>query len=326
MAAVRIGIIGCGGRASSHMQGLAALGDAEIVAVADVSEPAAQRAGERLHVPFYTDHNALLRQHTCDAAVICVPVFAHGQIELDVIQHGLPFLVDKPVARDLGTARRVAQALGRAGLWAAAGYQLRYMESVRQAKAFIQERTVALVEGHYWCGTGRNGSWHNDWEKSGGQLVEQATHTIDLMRHLVGEVAEVYSVQAKRVLSGLTSPDAYVVSMRFANGALGSLSTSWVHDPSDWSNTNIVNVSMDGCLLRLDGARATVLPAGKADLPAATGPSDMYRAFVDAVRAGGPGEILSTYDDAVATLAISLAANESAKTDRPVRVAEAVGA
>jgi len=321
---LRIGVIGCGGRAGSHLQALGGREDCEIAAVADVAEAAARRAGERLGVPWHTDHRELLARDL-DAAVICVPVFAHGQVELDVIARGLPFLVDKPVARDLATARRVLAALRAAGLWACVGYQLRYAAGVRRARAFVRERTVALVDGHYWCGTGRGGSWHNDWEKSGGQLVEQATHTVDLMRHLAGEVEEVYAQQAHRILTGITSPDAYTVSLRFASGALGSLSSSWVHDPGDWSNANIVHLSLDGCLLRLDGTGATLLPPGRAELPAADGP-DMYEAFVAGLRGGEPAEVLSSYEDGLATLAVSLAANESAQTHRPVRLAEAVGA
>jgi predicted dehydrogenase len=242
-----------------------------------------------------------------------------------VIARGLPFLVDKPVARDLATARRVGEALRRAGLWASVGYQLRYGAAARRAKAFIEGRTIALVEGHYWCGTGRSGSWHNDWEKSGGQLVEQATHTIDLMRHLAGEVEEVYAQQARRIVTGITSPDAYTVSLRFASGALGSLSTSWAHDPRDWSQANVVHVSLDGCLLRLDGAGASLLPQGREELPEAAGP-DLYEAFLEGVRSGSPSQVLSSYDDGAATLAVSLAANESALAHRPLRVSEAVGA
>jgi predicted dehydrogenase len=325
MSKVRIGFIGCGGRAGSHMRALGQREDTEIVGACDVVEAAARRAGERLGVPHYTDHRTLLGRDDLDAVVISVPVFAHGQVELDVIARGLPFLLEKPVARDLETARRVAGALRQAGLWAAIGYQLRYTPAVRQAKAFMVGRRVAVVEGHYWCTTARGGAWQNDWEKSGGQLVEQATHTIDLMRHLVGEVEEVYSQQASRILSAITSPDAYTVSLRFTDGALGSLTSSWTHDTGDWSHANIVNVSLDGCLLRLDGAGARVLPAGKAELPEVAGAEDMYKAFVRSVRAGGPEGILSGYDDALATLAVSLAANESAATHRPVRVAEAVG-
>ena len=327
---VRIGFIGCGGRAGSHLTALGEHAQARIVAVCDLVEAAAQRAGERLGVPWYTDHRPLLARDDLDAVVLSLPVFAHGAPELDVIARGLPFLVEKPVARDLDTARQVAAALHAAGLWASVGYQLRYTTAVRQAKAFLTTagngaRRVAVAEGHYWCGTSHTQAWHNDWTKAGGQLVEQATHTVDLMRHLVGDVEEVYSQQAHRVLREITSPDAYTVSLRFADGALGGLTSSWTHDPRDWSHANILNLSLDGCLLRLDGAGAHVLPERGQALPEVDGPS-LYDAFLRSVRAGRPEGVLSTYDDALATLAVSLAANESAQTHRPVRIADARGA
>lgn len=325
MAKVRIGFIGCGGRAGSHMRALQGREDTEIVAVADVVEAAARRAGEHLGVPFYTDHRALLERRDLDAAFLCLPVFAHGQVERDVIARGLPFFVEKPVARDLATARGIAAELHRARLWAAVGYQLRYLRGVRQARAFVEGKTVAVVEGHYWCGTAREGAWQNDWERSGGQLVEQATHTVDLMRLLVGEVEEVYAVQARRVLAAITSPDAYVVSLRFACGALGALTTSWAYDPGDWSQANVLHLVLDGCILHLGAGGVEVLPTGRWQLPE-VGEADMYEAFVEGVRTGNPARVESSYDDALATLAVSLAANESARSGRAVRVAEAVGA
>lgn len=326
MAKVRIGFIGCGGRAGSHIEALRQHDGAEIVAVADVVEAAARRAGERLGVPFYTDHAALLQRDDLDAAFVSVPVFAHGPVELAIIGRGLPFFVEKPVARQLATAKEVAAALKASGLWAAVGYQLRYEEGVRRARAFLAGKTVSVVEGHYWCGTNRTGGWQNDWDGSGGQLVEQATHTVDLMRHLVGEVAEVYCRQASRVLYAITSPDSYALTLGFENGALGGLTTSWAYDGRDWSHANALHIISDNCLVRLSGGGVQVLPEGSGELPPAAGVGTIYDAFVDSVRTGKPDGVLSTYDDALATLAVTLAANESARSGRVVRVADAVGA
>jgi predicted dehydrogenase len=324
LARVRIGFIGCGGRAAAHMAALARRADVEVVGVADVVAQAAEQAGARLGVPAFTDHRQLL-ERPLDAVVISVPVFAHGVIEMDCIARGVPMLIEKPVARDLPTAERIAEALRAKGLWAAVGYQLRYGQGVRQARAFLAGRAVSVVEGHYWCGTNRQGAWQNDWKASGGQLVEQATHTVDLMRFLVGEVEEVYALQARRVLTQITSPDSYVVALRFAGGALGALTTSWVYDGSDWSHANVVHVVVDGALVRLDGQGAHVSPATQGGLPEV--PSmDLYDAFVSAVQTGVPRDVLSPYEDALATLRVTLAANESAARGRPVRVRDAVGA
>jgi predicted dehydrogenase len=319
---VRIGIIGCGGRARDHMRALAAHPLAQVVAVADISPEAAERAGTALGVPWYTDHRRLLERTDLDAAWLSVPVSAHGPAELEIIGRGLPFFVEKPVARHLETGIEIAEALERAGLWAAVGYQLRYETRVRTAHAFVAGRTVATAEGHYWCGTGRQaGRWITDWEQSGGQLVEQATHTVDLLRHLVGEVEEVYALQAHRVLKEITSPDAYAVVLRFRNGALGTLNTGWTHDPGEWSEANVVHLLLDGCLVEL-GSRGVVLqPARAGELAEVTGP-DMYGAFLAAVRSGDPvgAGVLSPYRDALATLAVSLAANTSAESGRPEAV------
>lgn len=313
---VRIGMIGCGGRARAHMSALTKRDGVQIAGVSDPFEPAAKQAGERLGVPAFTDHRRLLELEL-DTLWLSLPVFAHGEVERDVIGRGLNFFVEKPVARHLETAQEISAKLKAAGIWAGVGYQLRYSQAVRSAKAYLDGQTVALVDGHYWCGTGRAGSWVSDWEKSGGQLVEQATHTFDLARYLVGDVAEVYAQQANRVLHDIKAPDTYVVQFRFANGALGSITTSWVHDPSDWAHANILNFGLDGRLLRYDGSGLAVLPASHEQPAAVEGP-DIYDAFLAAVRANDPSLLLADYDEGLKTLALTLAADESGRTRRPV--------
>ena len=75
----------------------------------------------------------------------------------------------------------------------------------------------------------------------------------------------------------------------------------------------------------VDGSGAGLLPTGRGDLPEASGP-DMYTAFCAGVRSGQPTEVLSSYADGVATLAVSLAANASAQAHRPVRLSEGLEA
>ncbi len=318
---VRVGIIGCGGRAGEHMRALSTNPGARIVGVADVAAAAAQPAGDRLGVPWYRDHRLLLERDDVDALWISVPVFAHGGIELDTIARGLPFFVEKPVARELDTAREIARALDRAGLWASVGYQLRYLPWIRGVRDVVASSTLAIAEGHYWCGTGRQDHWVADWERSGGQLVEQATHTIDLLRFFGGDVDEVWAVHAHRVLHNISSPDAHAVAMRLRSGAPATLSASWAHDPGEWKETNVLHLVLDGMLVRVDAAGAAVTPADRAQVPEVHGP-DIYDAFLAAVRSKDPAAagVLSPYRDAAATLAVSLAANTSGETGQPVRV------
>lgn len=320
MERVKIGFVGCGGNARGHMRRLKQMQHVEIVAVCDISEAAAQKAAHEFGGVPYTDHRRLLERTDLDAVYLSLPVFAHGEPELDTIARGLPFFVEKPVARDLPTAARVLAALRRQPVLTCVGYQLRYLAPAQATRRLLANREIGLVEGHYWCGSGRGSGWQVKMALSGGQLVEQATHTLDLMRYFAGEVAEVFSWQASRVLRGIDSPDVYAVTLRFASGAIGSLSTAWHVDPGDWSEANVLNITFEGSRLRWTTAGATIVPE-RPDFDGGGNPSpSIDEVFVRAVQANDPTLILSPYEDAVKSLAISLAANESARTGQPVRV------
>jgi predicted dehydrogenase len=155
---------------------------------------------------------------------------------------------------------------------------------------------------------------------SGGQLVEQATHTIDMMRYLLGEIREVYTRRASRQLKETDCADTHVVSLEFESGALGSLTTTWAYDPADWSHANVIDISFDQSLLHLGGGKASVTQ-NRETRPLEAPDRGIDAVFVEAVRTANPGLLRSSYDDAVKSLAVTLAMNESADEGRPVRVA-----
>lgn len=322
MKEIRIGFIGCGGNANGHMNQLDGIEGARVVAVCDVQDKRAQSAAEKHNAAPYTAHRALLERDDLDAIYLSLPVFVHGQPELDVIERGLPFLVEKPVAISMEIAREVEAAVAEAGLITCVGYQLRYLGSTQITQEILRGRTINMIVGKYWCSTGHGdpNAWLRQMGKSGGQLVEQATHTIDMMRYMGGEVETVYAMQANRFLKETDCPDANSVTLQFASGAIGSLTATWAY-AGDWANANVLDLLYEGEMLNWNPARVMVSEDGEWTDKTAPGPT-IDEVFVNAVRNGDAASILSPYSDAVKTLAISLAANRSAKENRPVAMSE----
>jgi len=322
MKEIKIGFIGCGGNANGHMNQLAGIEGASVVAVCDVQAERAQSAAEKHDADPYTAHQALLERDDLDAVYLSLPVFVHGQPEFDVIERGLPFFVEKPVAISMEIAREVEAAVADAGLITCVGYQLRYLGSTKITQQLLRERTINMIVGKYWCSTGHGdpNAWLRQMNKSGGQLVEQATHTIDMMRYMGGEVETVYAMQANRFLKETNCPDANSVALQFASGAVGSLTATWAY-AGDWSNANILDLLYEGELLNWNPSRVLVQEDG--EWVDKTEPSPTIdEVFVDAVRRGDGSSILSPYSDAVKTLAISLAANQSAQENRPIAISD----
>jgi predicted dehydrogenase len=299
------------------MQQVAKHPGARIVAVCDVAQEAAQKAAADFGAKPYASHKALLDAGGLDAVYISVPPFAHGEIELDVLDLDLPFFVEKPVALTLEIAQRIATRARKAKTLTCVGYQLRYSNTARCTRAFLADKTVGMAVGRYWCPSGRGNTWLQQWPKSGGQVVEQATHTLDMMRFLVGDIVEVYCLQANRTLKSIDCPDHNVLAMKFAKGALGSLTTCWAFE--GWDG-NVVDIFFERYRIAWSYSAPTIAPACDAfkidDAPA----KSIDEVFIEAVRTGDRSAILTPYEDAVKSLAVSLAANASAREGVPKRV------
>jgi len=316
---LNVGFIGAGGMARSHMNGVAKVQGAVVSAVCDLDEKRANDAAREHGAKAYTDFRAMLRKENLDAVFVVVPPFAHGEVERGVIRRNLPILVEKPVHLSLSKAERILEEVKKRKLITCVGYQLRYMRSIQQAKAFMKGKKLGMIVGYYWSSMIR-GSWWSDVEKSGGQVVEQATHIVDLMRDLGGEIVEVDARMEQRIASpkeGITIPDAHTVRFAYKNGALGTLTTCCMLD--EW---NIgFDVMLDRARLHWKIDELTAAPDKVVLPPRESFPApDIDAVFLRAVRTGDASAIRSDYADAVRTLAVALAANRSAQRKRPVRL------
>jgi len=316
---LKVGFIGAGGMARSHMKGVAGLENVAVSAVCDIDAKRAGEAATEFGAKPYTDYREMLKTEKLDAAYIVLPPFVHGKVERAVIKRNLPFLVEKPIALSSAKGERILEAVEKKGLITCVGYQLRYMRSVQQAKAFVKGKKLGMIVGFYWSSMIR-GSWWSDIEKSGGQIVEQATHIVDLMRDIGGEIVEVDARMEQRIASpkeGITVPDAYMVRFEFKNGALGTLTTCCMLN--EW---NIgFDVMLDSARLhwKIDDLQATPATVQLPPLEQFTA-GDIDAVFMNAVRTGNKSAIRSDYADALKTLAVTLAANKSARKGEPVRL------
>lgn len=316
---IHIGLVGCGKRSRSHVAGFREVPDAKITAVCDLDESSAQAIGGPLGAAVYRDIETMLDNESLDAVCIVAPAYVRGVLEVACIDRGVPFLIEKPVATDLQTAQKVAARVKEAGVIAAVAYQLRYGSAARAIRRWSETNRVGLAEGRYWCGFARARGVVAEDPRIGGQLLEQVTHTFDLMRHWIGDVVEVFAYQGRTLVEepGKVN-DSSAIALKFANGAIATVSSTWgsFEKPAE---SNIVTLFAGDQRIEYRRDRTLIAPEG--ELPPLPGPT-LHEAFVAAVQSGDPRSILTPYDEAVRTLAVSLAANESAETGRPVRLDE----
>lgn len=316
---IRIGVVGAGIIATEHLKHIHRNERAELAAVCDVAPAAAERAARQYGGKAYDDFDEMLDREKLDALFICVPPFAHGNMEEKAAERGIHLLVEKPLGLRMDEVRRKAEALEQSGVIAGSGYCLRYMESVQRAKRYLEGKEIAMVRAYRFGGLPPN-PWWVDHAKSGGQLVEQTTHNVDLMLHLAGDVRKISAdmgLLLSRDVPGITTPDAASVNMVFASGALGHIDTGFFPQPDGRSSLEMMGRNFR---LTLEGSHLTITEPDQTWV--FKGRGDFYQAqddaFIQAVETGDRSLILTPYGEALRTLEVTLAANESAKTGLPV--------
>ncbi|HOS91758.1 MAG TPA: Gfo/Idh/MocA family oxidoreductase [Armatimonadota bacterium] len=321
---VRVAFVGSGGIAQAHLKELSQMADVELVGFCDVVEDKAQRAATQYGGHAFTCPRAMFGSVQADAAWICLPPFAHGDAEMSAIEHGVPFIVEKPVGLDLGQCREIAAAAAEKGLITAAAYMNRYRKGIQRARELFATDPPVLSLGGWIGGSptpvpGTISHWWIQRHKSGGQYVEQVTHTTDLVRYLCGEATHVFAFGAKGFNVGIpdyTIDDAAAVSILLKNGGVANLCSCCASGASGgvW-----LDVFAKQTCARFSGWEHTakITVAGQ-ETEEIAGEGDIFRiedaAFIQAVKSGDASGVLSTYADGVESLALGLAANRAIET------------
>lgn len=329
-AKLRVGLVGQGGHGMEHVRTLAGLKEeAEIVALCDIKPGLAKKWTEEFGGKPFTCAEEMMDSVELDALFITIPPTCHG-LELLAIERGIPFQVEKPVNLDVAQAEAIAKAAADKGVLAAAGYMNRYRRGINEAaKVFEQDRPVLTIGG--WIGgpppAVEEGimAWWVKRALSGGQFVEQVTHTIDLVRLLCGEAVSVTAQAATGFVKDHPTydlDDALAVTVQFESGGVANLYSCCASKALGGVD---LNVYATNAAARFTGWEhtATIHRVGK-DPVEIRGEGDIFtienRTFLGAVRTGDPSGVLSTYEDAVKTLKLSLAASEAAATGTTVRL------
>ena len=331
MEKVRIGLIGCGGRSNSHRDSFLKMDDVQVVAVADPIEDRRLYAAKQFGATrIYKDYNELYdneTKETIDAVVICIEPTAHDCSETRAIDLGIPFLVEKPVHMDIEQIRHIAKRVEETGLITSVGFQDRYLNLMDMIKEELpKHKKGGLVYGA-WVG-GIPGVWW--WQKKstcGGQLVEQNIHLLDGLRWLYGEPLSVYATCSTGMIkageNGVSpehdTDDHSPAVIRFENNVTSTL-VSGCYSKSVRPNCGIVVTLPDMVLdYRLRNNLIIRTKGESRDIARAVDQTYLLdKAFVEAIATGDASGIRSPYGDALKSLELGFAANESMESGQVI--------
>jgi predicted dehydrogenase len=332
MNRVRLGIVGSGWAARTHVSVLRDEPDAVIVGVSsrdpDHAAALARSAGPEARA--FPDHRTMLDAGGLDALVTCLPPDARGAPELDALDLGLHLLVEKPIGLDAELPARIGQRIRETDAIVSVGYQWRYLDLTGVTREMLDERPPQLLLGT-WLGDTPSAPWWRRQASSGGQVLEQATHILDLMRYVAGEcrvVAATTTDAPDQPRGDADIADVSATLLAFDSGAIGSLATTRLLERGQRAGFEAFSL---GRSLALDvGARTLVVRSGVRTIEIATS-HDFHepyrqqdRAFLDAVL-GRALDIRSTWDDALRTHALALEASRIGLAHRNLAPGPGVG-
>ena len=337
---LRVGLIGCGGISGSHLPHLSTSEDVELVAFCDIVVERAEAKVAKHGGKAFDNAEKMLAESNLDAAYILIPTYAHGAPERACVAAKVPFLVEKPLGLHPEDLKKLSAEVEASGLITVAGFMNRYRKSVNRAKDLLADDPGILLDGAWIGGPPMDvegdyfaknpiGQWWPIKEKSGGQMVEQVIHTVDLARYLCGEVTEVFAYAATgfnkklpNLVPNYTNDDAMVLSLKFASGMVGNLMSCCA---AAAGGPIFLNIWAGKHSIKFTGWEHTVAikTAGEKEEEIIKGDIDDIfptedRTFIDAVKTGDRSKIKCNHADGVKTTLLALAANESLVTGKPV--------
>jgi predicted dehydrogenase len=328
---MRVGFIGAGAIARSHLGILADLPDVSVAAVCDLSPAVAEEtAAAAGGATAYGDPGAMLASEELDAVFVCTPPGAHLAAVTPALERGLPVYLEKPLARTAADGEAIVDAWRESGVVCAVGYQWRSLDVLDRVRAELGGDPPGLVvsRGIGPAQRGRTSSWFEDARASGGVLFELASHDVDLQRAVAGPVAEVQASAAGGLLATAAAgapdlDDTVAVVMRFAGGGIGIVALGWTdaQDPPVYS----LDVMAADVALRLDLAGAGSIHGRSrgtdVDVAGAANPRRASIArFLDAAAGAGQSAVACSPQDALGTLRVALAAERSVATGERIAV------
>lgn len=326
---LQVALVGAGRMAQTHASVLDTLPGVRVRAVCDPREEAAHALAAPFGGEAVTDPERVFGDARVDAVLITTPTPTHAALVTRAAAAGKHVFVEKPVAATLTEAERVVEAVARAGVACQVGFQRRFDPAYVEAKRLVDAGELGTLEGFRGVSRDPAPPPLAFLRSSGGLMVDLGIHDLDTARFFVGEVQEVYAVGSVQVEPGLRELglfDTAVATLRFENGALGTLElglrTAYGYDirAEILGERGRLHLEMDSRFhLRRYGASGGLFtrPQGFEERF-----FDAYRgellAFFACVRAGQP--VSPDAADAAKSLRLALAAQRSLETGAVVSV------
>ncbi len=227
---VKFGLIGAGGIAQAYAQAFETSTTAELVAVADVRTEAAKAMAEKAKCQSFDSYQSMLEGAQLDAVIVCTPPSTHPDICIHLLEQKIHVLCEKPMSITAKSAREMKAAADGHGVILTMASKFRFAEDVVKAKSIVTSGIlgdIVLFENAFTARVDMSTRWNSNAAISGGGvLIDNGTHSVDIMRYFLGPIAEVQVVEGKRIQE-LSVEDTVRIFVKSMGGVVGNIDLSW---------------------------------------------------------------------------------------------------
>ena len=238
---LKIALIGCGRIAKRHSEllGHRQINGAQLVAVCDNVFEKAEKIGRQFDVEAYADIDEMMLQEQIDVVVVLTPSGLHAEHVIQLAKYGKDIMVEKPMALTLADADAMIEACDKNNCRLFIIKQNRFNVPVVKLREVVEaKRFGKLVLGTVRVRWARHqpyydqDAWRGTWAMDGGVLTNQASHHVDMLEWMMGDVESVFA-RATTALADIEAEDTAVVTLKFKNGALGIIEATTATRPKD---------------------------------------------------------------------------------------------
>lgn len=273
MRVLNFALVGCGRIAKRHSEllGLNQIQNARLVAVCDLVREKAEKIATQFSVPCFTDMHEMMRTVNIDVVVVLTESGKHAKHVVALSPYGKHIVVEKPMALTLDDADAMIRACDESRVKLFVVKQNRFNVPVLKLRqALTAGRFGKLILGTVrvrWCRHQAyydQDPWRGTWALDGGVLTNQASHHVDLLEWMMGEVDSVFAMSTT-ALANIEAEDTAVVTLRFRNGALGVIEATTAARPTDLEGS--ISILGEGGTVEIGGFAVNQMKVWKFALP-----------------------------------------------------------
>jgi len=230
MEKLKFALIGTGGIAQTYAQAFQTSDCCLLVAVADINQDSATAFAEPFGARSFSDYKSLAENVEFDAVIISTPPNSHPEIATYFMNRGVHVLCEKPLCLTVAEARQMIECAEKADVKFTMASKFRYVEDVVKAKSMVASGVLGEVvqfENAFTAKVDMSKRWNSDSEISGGGvLMDNGTHSVDIIRYFLGAIEEVLAVETSGT-QNLSVDENVKLLARTKTGVVAGVDLTW---------------------------------------------------------------------------------------------------